>query len=101
MIFVCFQLIDILRPQNLAKESSDPSTGSLSIGSVIIYVWRQRDAEAVAENIEAAGVQGGVTVYHGGMDASARCKAQSKVSEMMRVVLLLAVLSSHHFIAMN
>ena len=52
--------------------------GSLSAGSVIVYVWRQHDAEAVAENLQAAGVSGGIVVYHGGMDASARTKAQSR-----------------------
>jgi len=42
-------------------------------------VWRQRDAEVVAENIQAGGVSGGVVVYHGGMDSTARAKAQSRV----------------------
>ena len=60
--------------------SSDPEEGCLSTGSVIVYVWRKRDAEAVAENIEAAGVSGGVVVYHGGMETSARNRSQSKVS---------------------
>jgi superfamily II DNA helicase RecQ len=73
-------LIDILRPRKYAKPDNDTNAGILSSGSVIIYVWRQRDAEAVAENIQAAGdVRGGITVYHGGMDAAARSKAQSKV----------------------
>lgn len=52
--------------------------GCLSTGSVIVYTWRQQDAEAVAENIQAADVKGGVVVYHGGMDAVSRAKAQSK-----------------------
>lgn len=74
------QLIEILKPKEKQKsKTSDDRAGILSSGSVIIYVWRQRDAEAVAENIQAADVRGGVTVYHGGMDAAARSKAQSKV----------------------
>ncbi len=52
--------------------------GCLSTGSVIVYTWRQYDAEAVAEHIQAADVKGGVVVYHGGMDATSRAKAQSK-----------------------
>lgn len=53
--------------------------GSLSHGSVIIYVWRQRDTEVVAENLMASGIEGGIVLYHGGMDSGARAKAQSKV----------------------
>jgi Helicase conserved C-terminal domain len=52
--------------------------GCLAAGSVIVYVWRQRDAEVVAENIQAGGISGGVVVYHGGMDSTSRMKAQSK-----------------------
>ena len=52
--------------------------GCLSTGSVIVYTWRQYDAEAVAEHIQAADIKGGVVVYHGGMDATSRAKAQSK-----------------------
>lgn len=55
-----------------------PYAGKLSKGSVIVYVWRQKDTEAVAESIVAAGVSGGVVVYHGGMDATARAKSQSR-----------------------
>lgn len=44
-----------------------------------MYVWRQRDAEAVAGNIVAAGVEGGIVFYHGGMNADARSRSQSKV----------------------
>jgi ATP-dependent DNA helicase Q4 len=51
--------------------------GCLANGNVIVYVWRQRDAEVVAETLVAAGVEGGVVVYHGGMDSAARTKAQS------------------------
>lgn len=48
-------------------------------GSVIVYVWRQRDAEVVAESIQASGVSGGVVHYHGGMDSGSRSNAYSKV----------------------
>jgi hypothetical protein len=54
--------------------------GCLAVGNVIVYVWRQRDAEAVAENLQASGVEGGIVVYHGGMDSGARSKSQSMVS---------------------
>jgi len=63
----------------------DANKGCLASGSVIVYVWRQRDAEAVAENIQAAGVEGGIVIYHGGMDSGARSKAQSKVSLLVRL----------------
>ena len=52
--------------------------GSLAKGSVIVYVWRQRDAEVVAESIQASGVSGGVVHYHGGMDNGKRANAYSK-----------------------
>jgi RecQ family ATP-dependent DNA helicase len=55
-----------------------PYAGKLSKGSVIVYVWRQKDTEAVAESLVAAGVSGGVVVYHGGMDANRRAKSQSR-----------------------
>lgn len=51
----------------------------LSEGCVIVYVWRQRDAEVVAENIRGSGIKGGVVVYHGGMDTAQRTRNQSKV----------------------
>lgn len=53
--------------------------GCLSKGNVIIYVWRQKDTEIVAEQLIGAGVSGGVVCYHGGMDANDRSRAQSKV----------------------
>jgi ATP-dependent DNA helicase Q4 len=49
-------------------------------GSVIVYVWRQYDTQVVAEYLNSSGVNGGVVTYHGGMDATARSKNQSKVS---------------------
>mmetsp|Transcript_25716 Transcript_25716/g.39389 ORF Transcript_25716/g.39389 Transcript_25716/m.39389 type:complete len:1516 (+) Transcript_25716:65-4612(+) len=50
--------------------------GILSTGSVIIYVWRQKDAEVVTEQIRAFDLEGGVVCYHGGMDANKRSKSQ-------------------------
>lgn len=76
------QLIKILQKKPQSKDTdckSDSLDGCLSSGSVIVYVWRQMDAQIVAENIQARGISGGVVVYHGGMDAGARVKAQSKV----------------------
>jgi len=66
---------------------TDIDDGCLAKGSVIVYVWRQRDAEAVAENIQASGVDGGVVVYHGGMDSGARSRSQSMVSTLPGPVL--------------
>lgn len=73
----------LLQKKSSAPEKGDVSDGldgCLAVGSVIVYVWRQMDAEIVAENIQARGISGGVAVYHGGMDSGARAKAQSKVT---------------------
>lgn len=67
-------------PKGEPKAETVIEDGCLATGSVIVYVWRQRDAEAVAENIQASGVDGGVVVYHGGMDSGARSRSQSQVS---------------------
>ena len=56
--------------------------GCLSKGSVIVYVWRQKDTEIVAEQLNGAGIRGGVVCYHGGMNAGDRSRAQSKVSRL-------------------
>ena len=69
----------ILKPKTGGKSHSCKYSGKLAEGAVIVYVWRQRDTEVVAENLLSSGVAGGVVMYHGGMDASARSKAQSKV----------------------
>jgi len=60
------------RNKNLPVEE-----GCLSKGSVIVYVWRQKDTEIVAEQLKGAGVSGGVVCYHGGMDSNDRARAQS------------------------
>ena len=60
------------------SDKNNPYAGKLARGSTIIYVWRQRDTEVVAESLKAAGVAGGIVVYHGGMDANARAKSQNK-----------------------
>lgn len=79
---VCSQLQKLLgenKKETTEDESSSClSEGSLAHGSVIVYVWRQRDTEVVAENLMASGIEG-VVIYHGGMDSGARAKAQSKV----------------------
>lgn len=74
-------LSGILTPTKVAMKNGrakQPYAGKLSKGSVIVYVWRQKDTEVVAENLVAAGVSGGVVVYHGGMNANARAKSQSR-----------------------
>lgn len=68
------RLVAILSP---CSDKSVGREGCLSKGSVIVYVWRQMDAEAVAEYISASNVPGKVVVYHGGMDSGARAKSQS------------------------
>lgn len=80
----------ILQPKSQSKEAdvtNDSLDGCLSEGNVIVYVWRQMDAEIVAENIQARGIVGGVVVYHGGMDSGARVKAQSKVGSKVVVAI--------------
>ncbi|CAB9501409.1 syndrome ATP-dependent helicase homolog [Seminavis robusta] len=59
-------------------ESTAKLPGCLAKGSVIVYVWRQKDTEVVAEQLTDAGVAGGVVVYHGGMNTAARTKSQSR-----------------------
>ena len=71
------RLVDILSPCQ-RKEEKDALAGCLSSGSVIVYVWRQMDAEAIAEYIGATNVPGKVVVYHGGMDSGSRAKSQSQ-----------------------
>lgn len=83
-MLIRFQLLKILGRGDLTKDPKRSTKardvdGCLAIGSVIVYVWRQRDAEVVAENIQATGeIFGGAVVYHGGMDSTSRMKAQSK-----------------------
>ncbi len=62
--------------------------GCLSKGSVIIYVWRKKDAEVITEQLQSAGINGGVMCYHGGMDSNARSRAQAKVSTCLSKKLL-------------
>ena len=74
------QLTTILKPKPSENSSElHPFAGALAKGSAIVYVWRQRDTEIAAETLLSVGVKGGVVIYHGGMDATARSKAQSKV----------------------
>lgn len=77
----------LLKPASKSSQNSVDSgfsEGCLTHGSVIVYVWRQRDAEVVAESIQASGVSGGVVFYHGGMDSGARSNAYSKVSTSLK-----------------
>ena len=53
--------------------------GCLSSGSVIVYVWRQRDAEVLTEQLTGAGIEGGVVYYHGGLERGQRERAQGQV----------------------
>jgi ATP-dependent DNA helicase Q4 len=79
----------VLKSKSPDKSSKENKfAGVLASGSVIVYVWRQRDTEVVAENLASAGVKGGVVIYHGGMDASSRTKAQSKVGCMKEMFVL-------------
>ena len=83
MLVFFSQLHKILKVKD--KEQADSKKlpieeGCLSKGSVIIYVWRQKDTEIVAEQLNGAGVRGGIVCYHGGMDSNSRSRAQSKVS---------------------
>ena len=71
------KLVDILSPCE-GKSGKDAQAGCLASGSVIVYVWRQMDAEAIAEYISATNVPGKVVVYHGGMDSGSRAKSQSQ-----------------------
>ena len=84
-ILLIHQLKKLLGNSNTSKKKDEPKScleeGCLAQGSVIVYVWRQRDTEVVAENLMASGIEGGVVLYHGGMDSNARAKAQSKVRD--------------------
>lgn len=73
-------------PDNLDDEISP---GCLSSGSVIVYVWRQRDAEALAEQLNGAGVEGGVVFYHGGLEQGQRQRAQGQVNIFKCLMLML------------
>lgn len=59
-----------------------------------MYVWRQRDTEVVAEYLNSHDVNGGVVIYHGGMDARARSKSQSKVRQWRMLPFLLFAMGS-------
>lgn len=91
--------------EGIENNVDDKFEGLLSEGSVIVYVWRKKDAEIITEQLVGSGVLGGVVCYHGGMfyssiffkvpklaymiliytnvllgmDSNARSKAQAKV----------------------
>jgi ATP-dependent DNA helicase Q4 len=89
-LVLALKLSKILSPRSKGKQNAAASDhfGSLSKGSVIVYVWRQKDTEVVAEHLNAAGVEGGVVMYHGGMDAGARSRSQSMVCHQTWTALL-------------
>jgi len=68
--------------QDVAFSAIDANfqAGCFHSGSIIIYVWRRIDAEALTEQLKGSGVEGGVVFYHGGMDHGQRAKAQSQVN---------------------
>ena len=63
---------------NNDQVQDDITDGALANGSVIVYVWRQKDAEIITEQLVGMNLPGGVVCYHGGMDAKSRSKAQGK-----------------------
>jgi hypothetical protein len=56
--------------------------GCLSTGSVIIYVWRKKDAECISDQLRGYGDVGKVVCYHAGMSASDRASSQNMVSAL-------------------
>lgn len=85
------QLLKLIRESRIAAKSTkihqenseshlNEMEGCLSKGSVIVYVWRKKDAEIITEQLQGSGLVGGIVCYHGGMDANSRSKAQSKVN---------------------
>ncbi len=53
--------------ENMKNSLDDEIEGILSTGSVIVYVWRKKDAELITEQLVGSGIDGGVVCYHGGM----------------------------------
>ena len=68
----------LLRPSS-DKDVKKKKEGALSTGSVIVYVWRQKDAEVITEQLRSYDIEGGIVCYHGGMDANSRTKSQGRV----------------------
>ena len=64
------------RDKALRAASFEP--GCLAEGSVIVYVWTKRQAEALVDLLRGAGVEGGVVYYHGGMGQSERFSSQTR-----------------------
>ena len=87
-IVILMKLLRLLREPKKTQDvpnfdaNSDGSeaipAGALSSGSIIVYVWRQKDAEIITEQLIGMNLSGGVVCYHGGMDANKRSKAQGK-----------------------
>jgi superfamily II DNA helicase RecQ len=72
-------LVDKHDPFSSMPKNFQP--GCFEKGSIIIYVWRRMDAEAMAEQLRGSGVEGGVVFYHGGMDHGQRARAQGQVRQ--------------------
>lgn len=79
-----YQLIMLLRDQqgriSQKYRHFSKNLGCLSSGSVIIYVWRKKDAEYISEQLRSYGDLGKVVCYHAGMSASDRASSQNMVS---------------------
>jgi superfamily II DNA helicase RecQ len=73
-------LRDSQRSTSLAHRYHSSVLGCLSSGSVIIYVWRKKDAEYIFEQLSSYDDLGKVVCYHGGMSHSDRATSQNKVS---------------------
>jgi len=75
-------LIKLLKKAPPNASSSSPANGlipgSLSKGSVIVYVWKKFETEIVAEQLTQADIEGGIVFYHGGMEDGKRTASQSK-----------------------
>lgn len=86
--------------KNINVKSNTPNNhvGLFSKGLVIIYVWRQWDAEILTEQIltKSASIHSkslsSVVCYHGGMKPGDRERAQSKVSSLMHLSMYVYLL---------
>ena len=63
------------------RHNNSKIVGCLSVGSIIIYVWRKKDAEYISEQLRGYEDLGKVVCYHAGMTASDRASSQNMVSE--------------------
>lgn len=73
-------------PQGKASQKYGNKCGCLSSGSVIIYVWRKKDTEYIAEQLRTYGDLGKVVCYHAGMTTRERAVSQNLVSPFYRTI---------------